>query len=150
MTYKLLVGGYTEGGLRVLKFQPNSQSGGTLELQQTTISAGSSPSWVVQHPKDDSLLFVGNEVEDGRLIGIKLSTGDGDTVKGEIAVNVSSGGSHPAHLKVLNSSVVIGNVGFLQVISRILHSITALTFILPFIYPCITSASACRCRYSSV
>lgn len=110
MAYKLLVGGYTEGGLRVLSFQPDGQA--KLEIQQTTISAGSNPSWVIQHHSDGSLLFVGNEVEDGRLIGIKLSTGEGGIVKGEIAVNVSSGGSHPAHLKILNDSIVIGNVSF--------------------------------------
>lgn len=107
MAYKLLVGGYTEDGLRVLTFTPNAQSGGKLELQQTTIPAGSNPSWIAQHPSDDSLLFVANEVEDGRLIGIKLSTGD--AVAGQIAVNVSSAGSHPAHLKILKDSVVIGN-----------------------------------------
>ncbi|PVG00360.1 putative isomerase YbhE [Serendipita vermifera] len=113
MTYKLLVGGYTDNGLRVLTFDPSKEdSNDKILLQETTVSAGSSPSWIVQHPNNQSLVFATNEVEDGRILGIQLSgTNDAtaDKITGELVANVSSGGTYPAHLLILKDSIVSGN-----------------------------------------
>jgi hypothetical protein len=110
MTYKLLVGGYTSGGLRVLNFDPENEQE-KLVAQESAISAGPDPSWIIQHPSDPSLIFIANEVEDGKVTIVKLA---GLDVSGEISseqtVNVSSGGQHPAHLLVLKDSVIVGNV----------------------------------------
>jgi 6-phosphogluconolactonase (cycloisomerase 2 family) len=109
MTYKILVGGYTDSGLRVLTFDPSSDH--KLRVAPHTITAGSNPSWIASHPLDTSLVFAANEVEDGRVILIKLSrvqtTGE---VIGELVANVSSGGIHPAHLLVMKDSVIVANV----------------------------------------
>lgn len=110
MTYKLLIGGYTAGGLRVLTFNPQSEED-KLVLQETTIGAGSSPSWIAQHPDDPSVVFATNEVEDGRVFLIKLAGIDGSgAVSSEKTVDTSSGGQYPAHLLILKDSVVAGNV----------------------------------------
>jgi 6-phosphogluconolactonase (cycloisomerase 2 family) len=108
MSYKILVGGYTDGGLRVLTFDPSNED--KLKVAPHTIAAGSSPSWIARHPSDSSLVFAVNEVEDGRVIAIKLSgVGTDEEVTGEPVANVTSGGV-PAHLLVMKDSIVIANV----------------------------------------
>lgn len=110
MTYKLLIGGYTNGGLRVLSFDPANEQE-TLVSQETAIIAGPDPSWIIQHPSDHSLIFVANEVEDGKITIVKLTGLDtSGEISGEQTVNVSSGGQHPAHLLVIKDSVIVGNV----------------------------------------
>jgi hypothetical protein len=109
MTYDILVGGYTDGGLRVLTFDPSDDH--KLRVAPYTIAAGSSPSWIASQPSDPSLVFAVNEVTDGRVMVIKLSraqtTGE---VTGELVANVSSGGKEPSHLLVTNDSVIVTNV----------------------------------------
>jgi hypothetical protein len=109
MTYNILIGGYTDGGLRVLTFDPSNDH--KLRVAPHTIAAGSNPSWIASHPSDPSLVFAVNEVEDGRVIVIKLSrvqtTGE---VTGELVANVSSGGIDPAHLLVTKDFVIVANV----------------------------------------
>jgi hypothetical protein len=114
MTYKLLVGGYTDNGLRVLTFDPSKENTeDRLLLQETTVPAGSSPSWIAQHPNNQSFILATNEVEDGRILGIQLSgTNDAtaEEITGKLVANVSSGGTYPAHLLILKDCVVSGNV----------------------------------------
>jgi hypothetical protein len=111
MTYKLLIGGYTNGGLRVLTFDPANEQQ-KLVAQESTISAGPDPSWIIQHPGDPSLIFAANEIEDGKVTIVKLAGLDvsGEIISSEQTVDVSSGGRHPAHLLVLKDSVIVGNV----------------------------------------
>jgi 6-phosphogluconolactonase (cycloisomerase 2 family) len=109
MSYKILVGGYTDGGLRALTFDPSNDN--KLKMAPYAIAAGSSPSWIACHPADKSLVFAANEVEDGRVIAIKLSGVDtAGEVTGELVANVSSGGANPAHLLILKDSIVVANV----------------------------------------
>jgi len=109
MTYKILIGGYTESGIRVLTFDPKSEN--KLKVGLHVIPAGSSPSWIASHPSDNSLIFAVNEVEDGRVLAIKLcGLQTTEDVTGELVANVSSGGAYPAHLLVTRDSVVVGNV----------------------------------------
>ncbi len=116
MAYKLLIGGYTENGLRSLSFDPVEKK---LELASATIPAGASPSWIVAHPSDNTLIFATNEVEDGRVLAIKLSGLETPELTGELVANLSSGGEYPAHLLLTKESIVAGNV-------RTLHSICTL------------------------
>lgn len=112
MSYKLLVGGYTDNGLRSLSFDPAQKK---LELASSTIPAGSSPSWIVTHPSDSTIVFATNEVEDGRVLAIKLSGLEtSNEITGELVANLSSGGTYPAHLVVTKDSIVAGNVRKLQ------------------------------------
>lgn len=111
MSYTLLACGYSTAGLPVLKFTPGDEP--TLTLQETKIPAGANPSWLEQHSSDSSLVFATNELEDGRILAIKLSgLGEDGPVTGEIIANVSSGGASPAHLKLLKDSVLAANVSF--------------------------------------
>jgi hypothetical protein len=110
MAYKLLIGGYTSSGLRVLTFDPGNEQE-KLVAQESTINVGPDPSWVIQHPSDPSLIFITNEVEDGKITLVKLTGFDtSGEIRGEETVDVSSGGQYPAHLLVLKDSVVVGNV----------------------------------------
>jgi 6-phosphogluconolactonase (cycloisomerase 2 family) len=111
MTYNLLIGGYTSDGLRVLTFDPENEQE-KLVAQESTINAGPDPSWIVQHPSNRSLIFITNEVEDGKVTVVKLTGLDtSGEIRGEQTVDVSSGGQYPAHLLVLKDSVVVSNVG---------------------------------------
>lgn len=107
MTYKLLAGGYTDGGLYSLSFDAANKK---LKLGESRIPAGSNPSWIATHPSDNTVVFATNEVDDGRVLAIKLAGMDAsDGVTGEPVKNVSSGGACPAHLLVTKDAIVPGN-----------------------------------------
>ncbi|KAG8813971.1 hypothetical protein FRC17_001352 [Serendipita sp. 399] len=109
MTYKLLVGGYTSNGLRIVKFDPTTDTGSPITFQESTIAAGSDPSWIVRHPEKRDLILAVNEVEDGRVLAIQLTHATNGETTGELVANVSSGGGYPAHLLVLEDALVSGN-----------------------------------------
>ncbi|KAG8767498.1 hypothetical protein FRC19_005382 [Serendipita sp. 401] len=111
MTYTLLVGGYTSNGVRVVQFDPKTTTTGSpkLSLQESTIPAGSDPSWIIQHPKDRNLILAVNEVEDGKLLAIKLANEESGETTGTVISTVASGGAHPAHLLVTEDAIISGN-----------------------------------------
>jgi len=103
MKYTILVGSYTSQ-ITALEFD-TSTSPPNLSVT-ATFPTGQSPSWISFHPSDKSLLFVGNELTDGKLQLFKLDQAQ-KTLK--LVGECTSGGADPAHVLVLEDEVIVAN-----------------------------------------
>lgn len=104
--HKILVSSYS-GEIKTLDFDPEA---GTLTISGTT-KTGPAASWMGLHPSDPSLLFLTNEVTDGRVQVYKVSSESSDgTLKLELLGERSSSGADPASFALTEKAIIIGNV----------------------------------------
>lgn len=103
---RILVSSYA-GEITTLDFDPKA---GTLTVSGTT-KTGPAASWMGLHPSDPSLLFLTNEVTDGRVQVYKLSSESPEgTLKLELLGERSSSGADPASFALTEKTIIIGNV----------------------------------------
>ncbi|KAF8691119.1 isomerase YbhE, partial [Rhizoctonia solani] len=92
MAYKLLVGGYT-ATIATLLFNPSSSELSTI----ATSPAGYSPSWIVQHPANKSVVFATQELlPTGSILSFVVQQSGQLTQIG----SANTGGSGPAHMTI--------------------------------------------------
>lgn len=108
--YRILVSGHA-AEIVTLHFDPEAKSLTVAGVTKT----GPGASWMNLHPTDPSLLFVTNEIQDGRVQLFKLSReGSDGEVKLELVGEHPSGGAHPASLAITEDVVILGNVRLLH------------------------------------
>ena len=105
MGYRFVVASYTDA-LHILDFDPSKTADSALTLISST-TVGHHPSWVENHPSDNTLLFTGLEQSDGQLLALKYND---ISARLQVLERLSSGGSDPAHILVTDSQVIVGNV----------------------------------------
>lgn len=103
--HRIYVGSYTDA-IYTLEFHPSppGSDSPTLALLGKT-HVGQNPSWIAQHPSDNSLVFTGLEQENGEIAVIKY----GEEAEGAVVARARSGGSDPCSLLATEDELLIGN-----------------------------------------
>ena len=121
-SYQILVASYTNAIYTVQFTPPTTEAKGSLELVTSSV-VGHHLLWLTRHSSDDSLVFTGLELDDGRLLAIKFDHSNG---KGKVLADVLSGKKGLCTLAT-NSDAFVGNVGLVP--SLLLRLFLSNTFI---------------------
>ena len=122
-SYRILVVSYTDAIYTVQFTPPTTEAKGSLKLMTSSV-VGHHPLWLTCHSSDDSLVFTGLELDDGRLLAIKFDHSNG---KGKVLADVSSGRKGLCTLATNSDALFVGNVGLVP--SLLLRSFLSNTFI---------------------
>lgn len=101
MSHRIIAGSFTDE-IYSLDFDPSSMS--LTFVAAATV--GHSPSWIICHPDDHSLIFAVSAKPEGKVVAVKFD----ENGKGKIVGQSLSGGAGPCSLLAATDELIVANV----------------------------------------